>query len=94
MSAPNIEQSTNATSTGSNSMGVKVGESAAQTLGFFGSTGVVQPVSGVGTTGGFTAVNTSTTVAAASTFTGGTGSSAYTITDVVYALKKLGLIAA
>ena len=94
MSAPNIEGTSNPTATGGNVMGVVVGNAATETLGFYGSTGVVQPVSGTGTTAGFTAVNTSTAVAAASTFTGNTGSSAYTITDLVYALKKLGLIAA
>ncbi len=46
-----------------------------------------------GQTAGFTAVGTSTVVAAESTFTGGTGSKAYTIGDIVKALKNLGLLA-
>ena len=42
MAAPNIETSTNPTSTGGNASGVKVGESADQTLGFYGATGVAK----------------------------------------------------
>lgn len=43
MSAPNIEVSSNPMTTGGNTSGVKVGESATQTLGFYGATGVVKP---------------------------------------------------
>jgi hypothetical protein len=39
---PNIETSTNATSTGGNLSGVKVGEKTTETLGFYGATGVAQ----------------------------------------------------
>lgn len=42
MSAPNIESSSNPMSTGGNASGVKVGESATQTLGFYGSEGVAK----------------------------------------------------
>lgn len=44
MAAPNIETSVNPTTTGANASGVKVGESASQTLGFYGSTGTTQQV--------------------------------------------------
>jgi hypothetical protein len=42
MSAPNIEGTSNPTSTGGNSAGAKVGESTTQTVGFYGSTGVAK----------------------------------------------------
>lgn len=61
-------------------------------VGFFNAAAVLQPTASALTTG-FTAVNTTTVVAAASTFTGNIGLTAYTIGDVVNALKKLGLIA-
>lgn len=61
-------------------------------LGFFAATAVAQP-STTGTTAGFTA-GTGTSVNDDSTFTGNTGASAYTIGDIVKALKDLGLLAA
>lgn len=61
-------------------------------LAFFGSTAVVQPAT-TGTTTGFTA-GAGTAVNDASTFTGNTGTAAYTIGDIVLALKQLGLMAA
>jgi hypothetical protein len=45
MSAPNIEGTSNPTSTGGNTMGVVVGSNATETVGFFGSAGVTQPTS-------------------------------------------------
>ena len=45
MSAPNTETAVVSTGTGGNQMGVQVGNSPAETLGFFGSVGVVQPTS-------------------------------------------------
>lgn len=61
-------------------------------VGLFGATPVVQPNT-TGTTTGFTA-GAGTAVNDASTFTGGTGSTAYRISDIVLALKQLGLLAA
>jgi len=60
--------------------------------GFYGVTPVAQP-STTGTTTGFTA-GVGTAVLSDSTFTGNTGSAAYTIGDIVKALKNLGLLAA
>jgi len=61
-------------------------------LGLFGVNAVVQPAT-TGTTTGFTA-GAGTAVDSAATFTGGTGAAAYTIGDVVLALKQLGVLAA
>jgi hypothetical protein len=72
--------------------GTKIGTATTQKLGFFNATPIVQPAT-TGTTTGFTAA-TGTAVLAGSTFTGNTGASAYTIGDVVNALKLLGILAA
>lgn len=72
--------------------GLMVGGAAAQKLGFWGATAVGQP-STSGTLTGFTA-STGTAVVDASQFTGGTGSAAYTVGDVVKALKTVGLLKA
>lgn len=71
--------------------GTKIGTATSQKLGFFNATPVVQQAT-TGTTTGFTA-GAGTAVLSDSTFTGGTGSAAYTIGDVVKALKNLGLLA-
>jgi hypothetical protein len=63
----------------------------ANTLGFFATTPVAQQAT-TGTTTGFTAA-TGTAVLSGSTFTGNTGSTAYTIGDIVRALKNYGLMA-
>jgi hypothetical protein len=62
-------------------------------LGFYGTVAVAQPAS-VGTAAtGFTANGPTNTVHADSTFTGGVGTVAYNISDIVKHLKTLGLIA-
>jgi len=62
-------------------------------LGFYGTTAVAQPAS-VGTAAtGFTDNGPTNTVHADSTFTGGIGTVAYNISDIVKHLKTLGLIA-
>jgi len=61
-------------------------------LGFFGATTVQQQAT-TGTTTGFTA-GSGTGVNDDSTFTGNTGATAYTIGDLVLALKNYGLLAA
>jgi hypothetical protein len=65
---------------------------SARTFAAFGATRVIQPAT-TGTATGFTA-GAGTTVTHLSTFTGNTGSAAYTIGDVVLALKQLGWLAA
>lgn len=71
--------------------GMMVGVSG-NSLGFLGATPIAQ-YSTTGTTTGFTA-GAGTAVLDDSTFTGNTGATAYTIGDVVRALKLYGLIAA
>jgi len=67
-------------------------EHAGASLGIFGAAPVVQPTA-LGITAGFT-VGAGTGVNDDSTFTGNTGASAYTIGDVVRALKDIGALAA
>lgn len=71
--------------------GTKIGTATSQKLAFFNATPIIQP-SATGQTAGFTAGSGSATKDD-STFTGGTGSKAYTIGDIVKHLKNLGLIA-
>jgi hypothetical protein len=61
-------------------------------LGFFATAAVAQYAT-TGTTAGFTA-GAGSTVDSAATFTGNTGATAYTIGDVIRALKQYGLLAA
>ena len=72
--------------------GTKIGTATAQKLGFYNATPVVQQAT-TGTTIGFTA-GSGTTARDDSTFTGNSGTKAYTIGDIVRALKNLGLLAA
>lgn len=71
--------------------GTKFGTATTQKLGFYNATPVVQQAT-TGTATGFTA-NAGTAVQDASTFTGGVGATAYRISDIVLALKNLGLLA-
>lgn len=71
--------------------GTQIGTSASQKIGFFAATPVVQQNT-TGTATGFTA-GAGTTVTDQSTFTGGVGSTAYRISDVVRAMKQYGLLA-
>ena len=71
--------------------GTKIGTATSQKLGFYNAAPVAQ-YSTVGTTTGFTA-GSGSAVLADSTFTGDTGATAYTVGDVVRALKTIGLLA-
>jgi|EP01043_Picozoa_sp_COSAG02_P005603 hypothetical protein len=57
-------------------------------VGFFGTSGVSTPPSPTQVTSGSVANSDATTA----TFTGGTGSAAYTVGDVVKILKSYGLL--
>ena len=74
------------------STGTKIATATTQKLGFYNATPVVQQAT-TGTTTGFTA-SSGTSVRDDSTFTGNSGTKAYTIGDIVLALKNLGLLAA
>lgn len=71
--------------------GIMLGLSG-NSVGLFGATPVGQQ-STTGTTTGFTA-GTGTAANDDSTFTGNTGSTAYTVGDIVLALKNIGILAA
>jgi hypothetical protein len=72
--------------------GVTIGKTTAQKIGLWNVTPVVQPAT-TGTATGFTAGG-GTTATHTSTFTGNTGSAAYTVGDIVLALKQVGILAA
>lgn len=71
--------------------GTKIGTATGQKLGFYNATPVIQQA-GTGTSTGFVAGG-GTAVTDESTFTGAVGSTAYRISDIVKALKNLGLLA-
>ncbi len=62
-------------------------------IGFLGANAVVKQTA-LGTTTGFTANASANAVFNESTFTGGSGASAYTISDMVLAMKNYGLLTA
>lgn len=71
--------------------GTKIGTATTQKLAFFNSSPAAQP-SSTGQTAGFTA-GAGSAAKDDSTFTGGSGTKAYTIGDIVKHLKALGLLA-
>lgn len=71
--------------------GTKIGTGTSQKLGFWNATPVAQYAT-TGTTAGFSA-GSGTAANSGSTYTGNVGSSAYTVGDIVAALKKCGIIA-
>lgn len=72
--------------------GTKIGTATSQKLGLWNATPITQPAT-TGVASGFTQ-NAGTEVRDDSTFTGGTGSKAYRISDIVFALKSIGAMAA
>lgn len=73
--------------------GTKIGTATTQKIGFYNQTPVVQPASATGNVHTVTAGST-TNVFVNTTFDGSTGSTAYTVGDVVKNLKAIGLLAA
>ncbi len=63
-----------------------------QKIGFFGNTPVIRPASTGETAGVFTYSEDQANLRHESTFTGNLGDKAYTISDIVKALKQLGLL--
>ena len=75
----------------SNDSGTVLGDgTSSDKVGFFDATPVAQQAT-TGTTTGFTA-GSGTAAKDDSTYTGNTGSAAYTVGDIVLALKNLGLL--
>lgn len=74
-----------------NSKGTVLGQSTTDLISFYAAT----PLAQQGATGNTTTVTAGSTTAVYTntTFSGGTGTTAYTVGDIVLALKKLGLIA-
>jgi hypothetical protein len=72
--------------------GTKIGTATNQLLGFYNQTPIAQPSTTGVTTNGFTQ-GSGNNIHPNSTFTGGIGTNAYTISDIVAHLKSLGLIA-
>jgi len=72
--------------------GTKIGTATTQKIGFWNATPVVQ-FSTTGTTTGFTA-GAGTAAKSDSTYTGNSGTKAYTVGDIVLALKTCGIMAA
>ena len=71
--------------------GTRFGTSSSQKIGIWNATPIVQP-SSTGEATGFTAGG-GTAVTHTSTFTGNSGTKAYTISDLVKHLKAIGLLA-
>jgi hypothetical protein len=77
----------------STTTGTKIGTATNQLLGFYNQTPITRPSSTGVTTNGFTANGPANGLHADSRFTGGIGTNAYTVSDIVAHLKSLGLIA-
>jgi len=91
---PNVTSTSNLTQTNipGNSDGHLVGASSSAYVGFWGATPIVQPGSPAGNVHTVTAGST-TAVYVNTSFDGSIGSTAYTLGDIVAALKSAGLLA-
>lgn len=72
--------------------GTQLGQSTSDLVGFWGANPVAQPASPSGNTH-TVAAGSVTSVFVNTTFDGSTGSTAYTIGDIVKALKSIGILA-
>ncbi len=72
--------------------GTKIGTATTQLLGFYNATPIAQPAANTDTTTG--AAGSSTAVYLNTTFTGASGTAAFTLGGVITKLKALGLLAA
>lgn len=70
--------------------GIQVGNSATDLVGMYGATPAAQP--GASGNTHTVAAGSTTSVFTNTTFDGSTGSTAYTVGDLVAALKKVGII--
>ena len=61
-------------------------------IGFYATVPVIQAVTATISSDGYSSVGKGTSVFEDSTFTGGFGSKAYHISDVIFALKKCGIM--
>lgn len=84
--------SSNAMNAPSTPDGYEIGQAPTSVQGFYGATPITQPGSPTGNVHTPT-VGATTGVFVNTTFDGSIGSTAYTIGDIVIALKNLGLIA-
>lgn len=92
MSAPNIEGTSNPGVITGGVFGAQVGKSITEAVGFYGSAGAVQH-STTGNVTGFVA-GSGTASKSDSVWAGASGATAYTVGDIVTALKALGLLKA
>ena len=90
MSAPNIEGTSNPATVTGGAFGTKVANATTETVGFYGATGVAKQTTNANVAG--FAAGGGTASKSDSVWTGGVGSTTYTVGDVVKVLKNLGLI--
>lgn len=74
--------------------GTLLGQGAADPIGLYGVTPVVQPAQPASHSVATTTAGSTTSVFVNTTFPGASGSSNYTVGDIVTALKAIGILAA
>jgi hypothetical protein len=79
--------------TDANPIGTQLGQSAADLVGMFGATPVAQFTQPGTHSVATTAAGSTTAVFVNTTFTGASGTTNYTVGDIVTALKALGVLA-
>lgn len=89
---PNVTSTSNLIQENVPSDGHSIGMAASALIGFYGATPVIQPASPTANVH-TVAAGSVTGVFVNTTFDGSIGSTAYTVGDIVIALKNLGLLA-